>query len=165
MSNGREEFLVATVGGVLLVLLMAITGLIIVGMKARWCAIVLATVMAFCALYKANALTLPIETRFGTHSKPMLFSRWFRQRTPFYSPFYSRVYSRVYSGFFSNPAPVVHHHVERQALLARFCRRVRGCQGGRVALLGPPEILLLPAALDSGRTATARRAWARKVLV
>ena len=68
LSNGREEFLVAIVGGVLLVLLMAITGLIIVGMKARWCAIVLATVMAFCALYKANALTLPIETPDPAHT-------------------------------------------------------------------------------------------------
>jgi uncharacterized membrane protein YphA (DoxX/SURF4 family) len=47
-----EELHVAVVEGVLLVLLLIATGLLVVGMKARWCALLLAVTMFLAALYK-----------------------------------------------------------------------------------------------------------------
>jgi len=51
-SSDKEEPLMAVVYGVLLVFLMVITGLIVMGMKSRWCAMLLAFIMGCAALYK-----------------------------------------------------------------------------------------------------------------
>mmetsp|Transcript_59020 Transcript_59020/g.97597 ORF Transcript_59020/g.97597 Transcript_59020/m.97597 type:complete len:352 (-) Transcript_59020:471-1526(-) len=48
----NEDPLVAMMYGVLLVLLMIVTGLLVMGMKSRWCAMVLAAIMGCSALYK-----------------------------------------------------------------------------------------------------------------
>merc|ERR1711988_498252 len=47
----KEELAVAVVEGVLLVLLFVLTGLLVMGMKSRLCALVLGLVMALSALY------------------------------------------------------------------------------------------------------------------
>lgn len=51
-GSSDEDIGVAVVEGLLLVLLLIITGLIVVGLQSRWCAGVLAVIMAFAALYK-----------------------------------------------------------------------------------------------------------------
>jgi len=48
----NENPVVAMAYGVLLVLLAIVTGLIVMGMKSRWCAMLLAAIMACSALYK-----------------------------------------------------------------------------------------------------------------
>jgi len=53
LSGGaREDPIIAIMYGVLLVLLMIVTGFLVMGMKSRWCALVLAFVMGCSALYK-----------------------------------------------------------------------------------------------------------------
>ena len=51
-SSKHDDPLDAAVDGVLLILLAVITGLIVVGIKSRWCAALLALIMALSALYK-----------------------------------------------------------------------------------------------------------------
>jgi len=49
---GKKEEPVGVMFGVLLVLLMIVTGLLVMGMKSRWCALLLALIMGAAALYK-----------------------------------------------------------------------------------------------------------------
>ena len=51
-SLGDENFFSAAFEGVLMVFLLLITGFLVAGMKSRWCALLLALVMALSALYK-----------------------------------------------------------------------------------------------------------------
>ena len=51
-SLGDENFFLAAFEGVLMVFLLLITGFLVAGMKSRWCALLLALVMALSALYK-----------------------------------------------------------------------------------------------------------------
>jgi uncharacterized membrane protein YphA (DoxX/SURF4 family) len=48
----QEDFVYAAFEGVLMVFLLLITGLLVAGMKSRWCALLLAAVMAISAAYK-----------------------------------------------------------------------------------------------------------------
>ena len=52
IGRSSEDFLSAATEGVLLVFLLVFTGLIVAGMKSRWCALLLALVMGLSALYK-----------------------------------------------------------------------------------------------------------------
>jgi len=51
-NTADEEVMTAVAEGLLLALLLVITGLIVVGVRSRWCAGVLAIIMSVCALYK-----------------------------------------------------------------------------------------------------------------
>ena len=53
-SLGDENFFSAAFEGVLMVFLLLITGFLVAGMKSRWCALLLALVMALSALYKVR---------------------------------------------------------------------------------------------------------------
>ena len=53
-SLGDENFFLAAFEGVLMVFLLLITGFLVAGMKSRWCALLLALVMALSALYKVG---------------------------------------------------------------------------------------------------------------
>jgi len=51
-GNSQEDFMYGAFEGVLMVFLLLITGLLVAGMKSRWCALLLAGVMAISAVYK-----------------------------------------------------------------------------------------------------------------
>jgi uncharacterized membrane protein YphA (DoxX/SURF4 family) len=48
----QEDFMYAAFEGVLMVFLLLLTGLLVAGMKSRWCALLLAFIMALSAMYK-----------------------------------------------------------------------------------------------------------------
>jgi len=52
ISVGEENLFSAAFEGVLMVFLLLLTGFLVVGMKSRWCALLLALVMALSAMYK-----------------------------------------------------------------------------------------------------------------
>ena len=154
-----EELHVAVVEGVLLVLLLIATGLLVVGMKARWCALLLAVTMFLAALYKHPWVRR--RRRAGCAAAAA--------RPPARPPAcpLARPACRAASAAAHRAraaAAAVCDDVVEEDVRARLRHRVRGRAGRRVAVLRPPALLLLPADLDGGRAPPARRPRPRPLL-